>query len=147
MRRLASIGAALLLAAAAPAQKVEDLKWLGGAWAGESGGRWTEEWWTPPRGGIMIGANFSGKGERADSFEHMRIMPDKEGKLVFYAMPGGAPAVAFPLVKGGASEAVFENPGHDYPQRIIYRLEGETLTASISLIDGSREHRWTFKRR
>lgn len=30
---------------------------------------------------------------------------------------------SFKLVKHGEGEALFENPEHDFPQRIIYRLE------------------------
>ena len=30
--------------------------WMTGAWASQDGERWSDEYWTPPRGGIMIGA-------------------------------------------------------------------------------------------
>jgi hypothetical protein len=40
----------------------------------------------------------------------------------------------------------FVNAGHDYPQRIHYRATGDTLTAEISLADGSKAMRWTFNR-
>lgn len=149
--RMGGVAAMMLLAglatlAAAPAAGVEDISWLSGTWVSREGDRWTEEWWTPPRGGIMIGAGFSGRGETASSFEHMRIMAGEDGAVAFHGMPGGAPAVRFPLVKGGKGEAVFENPAHDYPQRISYRLEGETLVATTSLMDGSKPQSWTYRR-
>jgi hypothetical protein len=28
-------------------------------------------------------------------------------------------------------EAIFENPSHDFPQKIIYRVEGTTLFARV----------------
>jgi hypothetical protein len=146
MRTIFIAAAWLALSAQAAAPEVKDLAWLSGAWVSRDGDRWTEEWWTPPRGGIMIGAGFSGRGDKAGAFEHMRIMADKEGKIAFFGMPGGAPAVRFALVKGGKGEAVFENPAHDHPQRISYRLEGEALVATVSLLDGSRAQSWTFKR-
>ena len=43
---------------------------------------------------------------------------------------GRAPT-AFRLVEVSGQRAVFENPGHDFPQRIIYRREGDTLHARI----------------
>ncbi|HYE87055.1 MAG TPA: DUF6265 family protein [Vicinamibacterales bacterium] len=43
----------------------------------------------------------------------------------------GQPAAAFPLVRSGPGEAVFENPSHDFPQRVIYRREGDRLTGRI----------------
>jgi Domain of unknown function (DUF6265) len=142
-----SVAAAALLIAAAPAtDPVAELGWLSGAWAVREGERWTEEWWTPPRGGIMIGAGFSGRGDKAISFEHMRIMADKDGAVAFYGSPGGAPAVRFPLVRGGKGEAVFENPAHEYPQRVRYRMEGAELVATISLMDGSRSQSWRYRR-
>lgn len=145
-RAAAMVWAGLALAAAAPVDAVADFSWLSGAWVSQNGDAWTEEWWTPPRGGVMIGAGFSGRGETATSFEHMRIMKDKAGTLAFYGMPGGAPAVAFPLVRQSEGEAVFENPAHDYPQRIRYRMEGETLVATVSLIDGSKAQSWRYRR-
>lgn len=146
MRMAAMALAALLSLAAAPPVEVDDLQWLSGSWVSREGAKWTEEWWTPPRGGIMIGAGVSGRGEKATSFEHMRIMAGEDGAVAFYGMPSGAPAVRFPLVKAGKGEAVFENPAHDYPQRIRYRLEGEVLVATTSLSDGSREQSWTYRR-
>lgn len=144
--RLWMAAAAGLLVAAAPVEGVAQLGWLGGAWVSHDGERWTEEWWTPPRGGMMIGAGFTGRGDKAGSFEHMRIMVDADGAVAFYGMPGGTPAVRFALVRGGKSEALFENPAHDYPQRIHYRMDGKALVATISLIDGSRATSWRFER-
>jgi hypothetical protein len=147
MRRIGMIVlAGLASLAAAPAANVQDFEWLSGAWKSREGGRWTEEWWTPPRGGIMMGAGFSGRGETASSFEHMRIMAGEDDVVTFYGMPEGAPPVRFPLARGGKREAVFENPSHDYPQRISYRLEGETLVATTSLMDGSQVQSWTYRR-
>lgn len=142
-----AIIAALLLAAAEPAQGVAGLSWLSGAWASRAeNGTWTEEYWTPPRGGLMIGAGLTGKGDAIRHFEHMRIATDKKGKVAFYGMPNGAAAVAFTLIRQTADEVVFENPAHDYPQRVSYRREGDRVVATVSLIDGSREGRWEYKR-
>ncbi|MFC7498393.1 DUF6265 family protein [Enterovirga sp. GCM10030262] len=145
MRTAAIIGAGLLLMAAAP-EGVEQFGWMSGAWVSRDGDEWTEEYWTPPRGDIMIGAGLSGKGDAASSFEHMRIMAGVDGVVAFHGMPNGAPAVRFVLVRSGGKEAVFENPAHDYPQRISYRMEGETLVATTSLIDGGKARSWTYRR-
>ena len=146
MRTTFIAAAMLTLTAFAPAPEVKDFAWLSGAWVSRDGDKWTEEYWTPPRDGIMIGAGLSGRGDRVGSFEHMRIMADKDGSVGFFGMPGGAPAVRFPLVRGGQGEAVFENAAHDFPQRIHYRLDGQTLVATVSLIDGSKAQSWTYKR-
>lgn len=149
MKRMMMIGAALLLAGASPAQPegVAALNWMAGHWSTEGAGAWTEESWAPPRGGVMLGTNLSGVGEQAGGFEFMRVASGKDGKISFWGSPGGQPPVEFKLVRSGPSEAVFENPAHDYPQRIRYWRDGKMLQAEVSDISGAKAMRWTFKRR
>jgi hypothetical protein len=132
---------------AAATSDISSLSWLSGAWVQKGAeGRWAEEYWTPPRGHIMIGAGLSGRDKATRSFEHMRIVVDGEGRIAFYGMPGGAPAVAFALVRQEANLVVFENPAHDFPQRVSYRLDGKQLIATVSKIDGSGAESWTYDR-
>ena len=139
----------LALARSAPEEdgaqqpRLEDLVWLAGHWREETPGAVTEELWMPPRGGVMLGLNRSVRGERKAGFEFLRLEADKEG-VVYLASPGGAPPTPFRLTTSDASHAVFENPGHDFPKRIEYRLDGETLTASIA--GDQPGPAWTFRR-
>ena len=119
--------------------------WITGAWEQRSGTDWADEFWTPPRGGLMIGAARMGKGERIDLFEHTRIVRLPDGTLVFIAQPFGNPAVHFPLVGSGTQSVEFANPANDYPQRIRYWREGPLLRARISLMDGSKAQEWTYR--
>jgi hypothetical protein len=148
MKRWAIAAAALFLIGAAPeAKRAEDLGWLAGTWvAEEAGGAWTEERWGKPRGGVMLGTSLAGEGGEAGWFEYMRIAAGKDGRLAFHASPGGAPASAFPLVASGKHEAVFENPAHDYPTRIVYRREGKVLSATISGPGGAKARSWRFRK-
>jgi len=149
MKRILGAALALLMMgqAAAPAN-VDDLGWMAGSWAAESdGGGWTEERWTPPRGGVMLGVSRSGRGDSVREFEFLRIQAGEDGVPVYFAQPGGRPPVAFRLTARGAASATFDNPGHDFPQRIVYARDGDTMTATISLIDGSNAMRWSFHRR
>lgn len=140
--------AALLLLGAAPERAgVARLAWMSGSWVNEQGERWTEESWTAPRGGMMLGAGSSGRGDTVRDWEHMRIALDEAGVLSFWGSPKGAPPVAFRLVSLADGQAVFENPRHDFPQRIAYRRDGEALVATISLQDGSKAISWRYKRR
>jgi hypothetical protein len=134
-------------AAPAPAVQVADLGWLRGNWISETRQGWTEEMWTSPRGGMMLGLNRSGKSERASGFEFMRIAADAAGRISFWASPAGGAAVPFRLVSSGPREAVFENVKNDYPTRIVYRRTGATLAATISGAEGSKPMSWTFRRR
>ncbi|MGZ8285158.1 MAG: DUF6265 family protein [Allosphingosinicella sp.] len=147
MGRIWAVAAAsVLLVGAAPATSdVSRLAWLSGSWLSESGDTWTQESWTAPRGGMMLGTGSSGRGSEARDWEHMRIAPDETGVLSFWGSPRGAPAVPFRLVSITATQAVFENARHDYPQRIAYRREGATLIATISLANGSKPVSWRYK--
>lgn len=134
-------------AATPPPEPAAAPAWLSGSWVSEQGERWTEESWTRPRGGMMLGAGSSGRGDQVRDWEHMRIAPDSAGVLSFWGSPKGANPVPFRLVSMGPAEAVFENPSHDFPQRIVYRREGKMLIATVSLKDGSKAMSWRYRRR
>ena len=119
--------------------------WMTGAWARSDGDNWADEYWTPPRGGMMIGASRSGKGDKLLFWEHMRIERDARDDLAFWAIAGDQKPVRFAAVRMTATEIVFENPKHDYPQRIRYWREGKDLKARISLIDGSKAVDFSFR--
>jgi hypothetical protein len=120
--------------------------WMAGCWEQADAGTWTEECWMQPRGGIMLGAGRSGRGEAVRAWEATQIVAGADGKLIYWASPNGGARVAFPMVSQGPTDIVFASPAHDYPQRIRYWLEGKTLNAEISRIDGSRTVRWAYRR-
>ena len=78
-------------------------------------------------------------------WEHTRIQ-EADGKISFCALPKGQTGACFDATSVTASEIVFENAAHDYPQRIRYWRQGEELHAEISLKDGSKPNRWRFRR-
>lgn len=140
------IAAALALLIAAQAAGVEDLAWMSGRWVSGEGGRWTEEIWSGPRGGTLMGFSWSGEGAGIDEYEFLRIQAGEDDEIVYLAQPGGGPGVGFYLVRSEGTSATFENPTHDFPQRIRYVRDGDTLTATISAIDGTRARSWTYRR-
>ena len=132
--------AAVFVAAEAPAMP----SWLAGSWKTPgTSDEWTEEWWTPPRAGIMLGASRGGKAGALGSFEHMRIISGADG-LSFCAMPQGKAGTCFKAVSSGPREIVFENAAHDYPTRIIYRREDWGVVAETSGPNGTRVQRWRY---
>ncbi len=125
---------------------IEGLAWMAGRWAGEQGPVKMEEVWMAPRAGVMLGLHRDTSGERLILFEFLRIEAG-EGGIDYIASPRGKPGVPFRLVSIEARRAVFENPDHDFPQRIIYRLgEDGALHARIEGEQGgkasSAEWRW-----
>ena len=79
--------------------------WLAGCWAEQQGPNWTEECWSGPRGGIMLGVGRNGRGEQVKHWEAMQIEQGGDGTLTFYAQPNGGTRVAFPMASTGEREA------------------------------------------
>jgi hypothetical protein len=149
MKRLFAASLALLLMGQAPSPtRVADLAWMSGHWETAAGnGPWTEENWSDPRGGVMLGMSRTLNGDRLREFEFLRIQPGEDGVAAYLAQPGGQPAVPFRLTAHDATSATFDNPGHDFPQRIRYVRAGDTMVATISALDGSNAMSWTYRRR
>jgi hypothetical protein len=127
---------------------IGDLNWLEGAWVGtRSTGASNEERWSPPRGGAMLAVtrsvNTSGK---IFAFEYLRIV-ERDGGLVYIAQPGGKTPTEFVLTELVNNRAVFENPRHDYPKRIVYELSPNgSLNATIGYTKGGTPRRFEFQR-
>jgi len=141
-----AIAASLCLAGAAPAPSPYMPGWMSGDWVRQEGPSWTEEHWSRPRAGLMLGTGRSGRGDRIQSFEYMRIGRDRASRLTFWGSPGGAPAVAFPAVETGPARVTFENPAHDFPTRIAYSRSGGTLTATVSGPGGANAQTWKYRK-
>lgn len=143
--------AALLLALTVPPLAEEsrplDLSWMAGHWFAEAGGTTMEEHWSRPDGGLLLGTHRDVRPDGGAFFEFLRIELDGS-RAVYHAAPTGRPAVPFALVESGRSRVVFENPAHDYPQRISYERDGERLTARIEgdTPGGPRASMWVFHR-
>ena len=106
---------------APPASRLDQLGWLTGAWAWDSAGARVEEHWMAPNGGLMVGMNRTVRDGRARAFEFLRIR-ERADTVAYLSMPGGRAVTVFPLKELGERRVVFENPTHDFPQRVLYWL-------------------------
>jgi hypothetical protein len=117
---------------ARPNDALASLSWISGDWETPATNHYSEEHWTSPAAGMLLGVSRTVAGEKTVSFEFMRIEARADG--VFYvAQPQGRPGVDFKLVRNQGGEAVFENPGHaDHLSHIIYRKNADgTMAARI----------------
>ena len=137
---------AILLLAQATAATAPMPAFLAGCWEQRVAERWTEECWTSPRGGLMIGSGRTGKGDAVTHWEYMRIERGADGALTFYGSPKGAPAVCFKATEAGGKQIIFVNAAHDYPQRVHYVATAEGIDAEVSLADGTKPERWRYRR-
>ena len=120
---------------------------LAGCWEQKrEGGDWTEECWTDTRGGVMIGSGRTGQGDTVGHWEWMRIERSTDGSVTFFGSPKGAPAVGFKASEADGKSITFINATHDYPQRVRYVVTDTGLDAEVSLADGSKPEKWSYKR-
>ncbi|HEV2816960.1 MAG TPA: DUF6265 family protein [Allosphingosinicella sp.] len=95
---------------------------------------------------VMLGGSIT-YGVQAFGWEQVRIETSDDGATMQYvARPRGAAAdTAFRLTRAGPNEAAFENPAHDYPQRIIYRREGDALIARTEDMAGGNGQDFRYR--
>lgn len=104
---------------------IDDLAWLSGCWVAANQDAGSGEQWMPPAGGTMLGVSRSVHDDKTIAFEFIRIVEQGDGGLVFIASPSGQITTSFSMTSFNDHEVIFENPDHDFPQRIIYRLISE----------------------
>jgi len=111
---------------------IDQLEWISGCWVLDDGKERTEETWMKPAGKSMVGMSRTVAGGKTVHTEHVQIR-EANGQIAYIVALGmGAKPTVFKLIKSSDTEAVFENPEHDFPQRIIYRREStEALFARI----------------
>jgi hypothetical protein len=132
---------------------IDDLAWLSGAWTGTRGQQGQisfEERWSPPLGGSMLATSRTVSRGKLSAFEYLRVL-DRDGGLVYIAQPNGGAATEFVLTEVSPTRAVFDNPRHDYPKRIVYEVSGkggpeEALSATIGFTKGGTPRKFDFKR-
>ena len=111
---------------------VEDLAWLAGCWASVGGEPGSGEQWTVPAGKTLFGVSRTVQNSKTVAYEFLQIRETEDGEIQYIAKPSGQTEATFVMVRLSDGAVVFENPGHDFPQRIIYRLKaGGNLEARI----------------
>ncbi|MBN8480769.1 MAG: hypothetical protein J0L88_04165 [Xanthomonadales bacterium] len=129
MKYVLAIGGMIGASAAGAAPAAFD--WLAGHWCGGEDGRVIEEVWLPEAGGALLGMSRTIRDGKVETFEFMRIVVDGD-RATFHVQPNGVPATLFTMATRDAGSIRFENPAHDFPNRIEYRRNGERLEAAIA---------------
>ncbi len=122
--RLASLSLTIAASPAAGAgdeRPISRFGWLAGCWEMRTETATTEEQWMALAGGTMIGMARTVAGGETAEFEFLRI-EQREGRLFYVALPSGQNETAFEAIEIADSTVLFENPKHDFPRRIRYRL-------------------------
>lgn len=123
------------------------LEFMTGCWQGAlGGGSALEEQFTTATPNLMLGLSRYTRDGMARSFEFHTISAIPTGsRLVPH--PNGRASVPFMEASRGPDHVTWENPQHDFPQRIAYRrIAGDSLVARIELLDGSRAQEFRMGR-
>lgn len=109
----------LALTCAAEPASIANLSFMTGCWEMKVGPMFTEEQWSKPAGDTMLGLSRTLKSGKTVFSEFMRIEKTSDGFAYRARILPGQPGTLFTLIRSTDTEAVFENPTHDFPQRIV----------------------------
>jgi Domain of unknown function (DUF6265) len=111
------------------APSVSDVGWIAGCWDFTGNNRHVAEQWMQVEGDTMIGMSRTVVGGKTTAWEFLMIRSGPKG-LEYVAKPSGQAEAVFSAASASAAEVVFENPAHDFPTKIIYKRERDSMTAS-----------------
>ena len=149
MKRLILLVPILFSLASASAQTtlVKDVAWLHGCWEQRDGDRVVEERWMPARAGSMLGVGRTTRGEKLVEHEYI-VLTERDGRLAYEAHPSGQATATFMSKPITGREVVFEDPTHDFPQRVGYKSTGPgQLLAWVEGTTGGKTRRIEFNYR
>ena len=124
---------------------IDSLRWMTGYWKHMTEGSETEEQWMGPLNKLMVGMSRNTDTGFNASFEFLRIQQDKSGSVKYIAMPSAKKETAFMMTYYKNREVWFENPAHDFPRKIIYRMNspGE-VTVTLESIEEGQPYKYEY---
>src|SRR4051812_8194456 len=96
---------------------LEQVGWISGCWEMRNGARVVEEQRTAARGGTMVGMGRTVVRDSTVDYE-LTIVRQEGSRLVYEAHPAGQPSTVFRSIRIAPDSVVFEDPQHDFPQRV-----------------------------
>ena len=138
------LGFAAVLLSGANGATIQELAWLSGCWASDGEKGSVREVWMKPEGKMMLGMSHSVQDGKTREYEFIRIVEEENGDIFLVANPSGQKEARFKLIIVNGHEARFENPKHDFPQRISYRRDGDSLIGRIEGVSKGSERAVDF---
>ena len=122
-----------------PAAPLDAVAFMAGTWCSAPGSSGThiEEHYTTPSRNLVLGLSRYLRDGRSVGYEFSRIELSDANIPVLIPMPSGKESVPFTLTRSAPGEAVFENLDHDFPVRVLYHRDADTLLARIEGADGN----------
>jgi hypothetical protein len=110
---------------------LEAFSWLAGHWRIDQADKRVDEQWMAPAGGLMMGMARNVRGGKVLEYEFTLLRQEPNGDIVYVANPSKQSETVFRLTSLANGIAVFENPEHDFPKKVIYarQVDGNLLAA------------------
>jgi hypothetical protein len=115
--------------------RIEKANWLIGEWQNNSETGRVCEIWEKENDSVYVGNSYSLRNTDTVSSERIRL--EEHGDKLFYIPvvkdQNAGEHIKFTLVSTVSNQLIFENPEHDFPQKIAYSLiTDDSLFAEIS---------------
>jgi len=127
-----------MIEAADPPTQLDSASWLVGRWQSPEGERvMSEEHWSAPAGGAMMGMFRLVSGGKPGVYELLLMEEESDGvwmRLLHFRPQMVAQEqepIKMKLTSATAEKLVFENPAGGRPKRIVYARSGDDLTATV----------------
>lgn len=110
-------------------------EWLAGTWQNTSTEGVATEKWEIASDSVYMGRSYFVVGNDTVSSEKLSL--EQKGRELFYVPTvkdqNNNKAVYFKMTSSTESQVIFENPEHDFPQKITYsRVAADSMVAEIS---------------
>lgn len=110
---------------------MQKLLWIADSWVSASGETTSYEEWKVINDNLYEGGSKTVKEGKTIFSETLKIESTAEGIYYVADVAHNTAPVKFKLTSVSDTSAVFENPLHDFPQKITYLLEEGNLHAII----------------
>jgi len=154
-RKIYPITLAVCILAAVSCQKqaqkqqgqIAKAEWFLGNWENKTPQGDLSENWIKTNDSVFNGESYFTK-KNDTLFAETVVLSEKDGALLYTVTTKGQNGelpVAFKMTSATANQIVFENPAHDFPTKITYKLvHKDSLVAEISGLQGGKPASETF---
>jgi hypothetical protein len=116
-------------------EELEKISWLIGSWSNTTPDGILTETWSKVNDSTYSGKSYFIKGKDTLHSESIELIQNNDELFYIPTVKGqnNDKAITFKLSDSNEKDFVFENPTHDYPQKITYsQITKDSLVATIS---------------
>jgi hypothetical protein len=127
---------AIMLCSCTPKKGLDQFSWLQGSWMGRQDGIVFSEDWKKVSEEMITGRSLALQGEDTVYHETSKIYMLGGAPYFLMNLPQLHEPVLFKWSSGEDKEALFQSTEHDFPQSVLYKLEGDSL---LERLEGIRD--------